>query len=128
MGAPGEVGRKARRHHARRAPSNAADGPLLADPLPQIVSFRHDPDPKGRVSAKWKAVFGQDHARTKSRGNIGGIWPFCSYADESHTCHFLRVAGISRFRAGAGAADTVDARAANRAARAGSAAKLRPDG
>ena len=69
-----------------------------------------------------------DKIMLKKVGNIGGIWPFCSYADESHTCHFLRVACISRFRAGAGAADTVDARAANRAARAGSAAKLRADG
>jgi hypothetical protein len=28
---------------------------------------RHDPDPKGRVSAKWNPVFGQDHAHQNAR-------------------------------------------------------------
>ena len=32
-----ELGRQARRRHARRAPSDAADGALFADPLRQIV-------------------------------------------------------------------------------------------
>src|SRR5439155_24320335 len=26
------------------------------------LALEHDPDPKGRVSAKWEPVFGQDHA------------------------------------------------------------------
>jgi hypothetical protein len=31
---------------------------------------RHDPDPKGRVGAKWKAVFGQDHANSVAATTI----------------------------------------------------------
>jgi hypothetical protein len=48
---------------------------LSADPiicLPPCLWFRavlaHDPDPKGRVSAKCVAVFRKDHAQTKGYG------------------------------------------------------------
>ena len=37
VGSPGRLGRQARRRHAGRAPPDAADGALFADPLPQIV-------------------------------------------------------------------------------------------
>jgi hypothetical protein len=30
------------------------------------LKSEHDPDPKGRVSAKWEPVFRKDHAQTKS--------------------------------------------------------------
>src|SRR5215813_4392020 len=33
--------------------------------------LKHDPDPKGRVSAKWVAVFGRDHAQVLGQGNYG---------------------------------------------------------
>ncbi|MGY4302414.1 SAM-dependent methyltransferase [Bradyrhizobium sp. i1.4.4] len=38
VGPPRQLGRQAPRRHARRAPSDAADGALFADPLRQIVS------------------------------------------------------------------------------------------
>jgi len=30
----------------------------------------HDPDPKGRASAKWTPVFGQDHAQKSRKTTI----------------------------------------------------------
>jgi hypothetical protein len=30
------------------------------------MMLEHDPDPKGRVSAKWAPVFRKDHAQTRS--------------------------------------------------------------
>jgi hypothetical protein len=30
-----------------------------------FAAIEHDPDPKGRVSAKWKPVFRKDNAQTK---------------------------------------------------------------
>jgi hypothetical protein len=33
--------------------------------LVRAIDLEHDPDPKGRVSAKWKPVFRKDHAQTK---------------------------------------------------------------
>ena len=32
----------------------------------EATRARHDPDPKGRVSAKWEPVFGQDHAEIRN--------------------------------------------------------------
>ena len=43
LGAAGRLGRQTRRHHAGRAPADAADGPFLADPLPQIVTQGRNP-------------------------------------------------------------------------------------
>src|SRR5580692_13091432 len=34
-------------------------------PIPREVKQEHDPDPKGRVSAKWAPVFRKDHAPKK---------------------------------------------------------------
>jgi hypothetical protein len=38
-------------------------GDPLADDRQAVLE--HDPDPKGRVSAKWAPVFGQDHAQDR---------------------------------------------------------------
>ena len=32
----------------------------------EATRARHHPDPKGRVSAKWEPIFGQDHAETRN--------------------------------------------------------------
>src|SRR5437870_5416534 len=82
--------------------ADASDGALFADPLPQNVIVL--------------------------RGNMGRLRPFCSYDDEIRASFLDPVAGVSRFRIGAGAAEPIDSGAANRAAGAGPACELRADG
>ena len=65
MGPPGELGRKARRRHACRAPSDAADGALFADPLSQIVIVGADTrglDPRHRFPAACATRHAKHHS------------------------------------------------------------------
>ena len=58
----------------RRARQACGTARKAAETSPKTAHrpHEHDPDPKGRVSAKWAPVFGEDHAQTNDLVARGG--------------------------------------------------------
>jgi thiamine pyrophosphate-dependent acetolactate synthase large subunit-like protein len=66
MGVPGRAVTSVRQGAGRRRRRAGAAADRGADVTAAVTACtEHDPDPEGRVSAKWAPVFRKDHARTK---------------------------------------------------------------
>src|SRR5207237_9620665 len=48
-----------------RRSRQAPEAPAARQGSQSCQIIEHDPDPQGRVSAKWEPIFGKDHAQTK---------------------------------------------------------------